>query len=474
MNVLFVTLDQFRGRCLSALGHPVVRTPGLDALAAEGVLFARHHGQASPCAPGRACLYTGTYQMNNRVVGNGTPLDDRFDNVARLARRAGHDPTLFGYTDQAVDPRTVDDPDDPRLATYEGVLPGFTVGLDLTRNQDPWLQWVAARGHHVPSTADAALRTEPERPADVGISAFLTDRFLEWLDQREEPWFAHLSYLRPHPPYAAPGRWSRAYRPDEVEPAVPAGPRDELHPLHRTMLDLDFVAAPTDEGELREIRAQYYGLIGAVDDELQRLWDALRERGQWDDTLVVVTADHGEQLGDQGLLHKFGWFEASYHVPCIVRDPRRPAGHGTVIDRYTEAVDVLPTIADALGVDVPLQCDGLPLTPFLDGDAPDRWRTATHWEFDWRFLSLYGRASGWPLDRRLERHNVAVRRTDDAAYVQFADGEALLYDLATDPTWRTPLVDAGRGWAEARGMLAWRAEHADRTHTGTLIGPPTG
>ena len=95
-NVLLITLDQFRGDCLSAAGHPVVRTPGLDRLAAHGVSFRRHYSQAAPCSPGRAALYTGTYQFNNRVVANGTPLDGRFDNVALAARRGGYQPVLFG------------------------------------------------------------------------------------------------------------------------------------------------------------------------------------------------------------------------------------------------------------------------------------------------------------------------------------------------------------------------------------------
>jgi len=88
VNLLLVTLDQFRGECLSIAGHRVVRTPNLDRLASSGVLLKRHYSQAAPCSPGRACLYTGTYQMNNRVVANGTPLDDRLDNIARAARRA--------------------------------------------------------------------------------------------------------------------------------------------------------------------------------------------------------------------------------------------------------------------------------------------------------------------------------------------------------------------------------------------------
>ncbi|MSY18826.1 MAG: sulfatase-like hydrolase/transferase, partial [Actinobacteria bacterium] len=96
MNVLLITLDQFRGDCLSAAGHPLVRTPHLDELARNGVRLNRHYSQAAPCGPGRASLYTGMYQMNNRVVANGTPLDARFDNVARAARRHGYEPALFG------------------------------------------------------------------------------------------------------------------------------------------------------------------------------------------------------------------------------------------------------------------------------------------------------------------------------------------------------------------------------------------
>ena len=146
-NILFVTLDQFRGDCLSAAGHPVVRTPNLDRLAASGVRLGRHYSQSTPCSPGRACLYTGTYQLNNRVVSNGTPLDDRFDNVARAARRAGYEPALWGYTDQGIDPRQADGPDDPRLDTYEGILPGFDVELGLPSHHRPWRRWLEELGY---------------------------------------------------------------------------------------------------------------------------------------------------------------------------------------------------------------------------------------------------------------------------------------------------------------------------------------
>ena len=95
-NVLFVTCDQWRGDSLSGVGHPVVRTPNVERLAKEGVLFSRHYAGAAPCSPARACIYTGLYQMNNRVCRNGTPLDTRHDNIALAARRAGY--TRAGFS----------------------------------------------------------------------------------------------------------------------------------------------------------------------------------------------------------------------------------------------------------------------------------------------------------------------------------------------------------------------------------------
>ena len=183
VNVLLITLDQFRGDCLSVAGHPLVRTPNLDALAADGVRLSRHYSQAAPCSPGRAALYTGMYQMNNRVVANGTPLDARFDNVALAARRAGYAPALFGYTDQAVDPREATGPDDPRMQAYTGVLPGFDGVLALDDDQVQWREWLVSLGYTDAGSSHLALASEPERPAEHGVSAFVTDTAFEWFER---------------------------------------------------------------------------------------------------------------------------------------------------------------------------------------------------------------------------------------------------------------------------------------------------
>ncbi len=458
MNILLITLDQFRGDCLGCAGHPVVQTPNLDRLAREGVRLARHYSQSTPCGPGRASLYTGLYQMNHRVVANGAPLDAGLDNIAWAARRAGYEPTLFGYTDQAVDPRETTGSDDPRLQSYEGVLPGFAVGCHLPMGAPTaWLDWLRARGHAVGDDPDAALAGEPDRPADHSMAALLTERLLGWMARQTGPWFAHLSHLRPHPPFGAAGDYARMYDPADVgQPIAPAAKR---HPLHDLLMANPHLRVPEDPSAMR---AQYYGMISEVDAQLGRVWAALEASGQWDDTFILVTADHGEQLGDHGLIQKAGWFEESHHVLGLVRDPRHPERQGAVVETFTENVDVLPTLAEVMGVET--RTDGVSLLPWLAGsEAP---RGAAHWEFDWRF-PLIGRLP--PGDRRLETMNLAVLRTIEAAYVQFADGSWLAFNLAADPTWRTALTDPARVLPLAQQMLAWRAQHTDRTLTGFLV-----
>jgi arylsulfatase A-like enzyme len=470
VNVLFVTLDQFRADAMGVAGHALVRTPTLDALADCSVRFANHYSQAAPCSPGRAALYTGTYQMNNRVVANGTPLADRFDNVARVARRSGYDPTLFGYTDIGIDPMQAEGPNDPRLDAYDGLLPGFVEGLRLPEDQGPWLEWLAELGYDVPTSWIDALRGEPDRPAEHSHSAFLTDRVLQWLADQGSGWFAHVSYLRPHSPYAAAGEYSSLYDPDDVQ--LPIAPSASRHPLHDAALGLSHVAAPTDEAAMRRLKAQYYGMVTEVDFQLGRVLDAIRARGEWDVTAVVVTADHGEQLGDHGLLEKLAYFEESYHIPLLVRDPRHAEAHGRVVTAFTENVDVLPTVCGLLDAEVPSQVDGLPLSAFLQGDGePPWWRDAAHWEWDWRYLFIGAGPSGWPLDRRLERQNLAVVRTATHAYVHFGDGSWRCFDLESDPTWRTETEDPAVVLGLVQSLASWRQEHLDRTYTSMLLTP---
>ncbi|HWS45145.1 MAG TPA: alkaline phosphatase family protein [Acidimicrobiia bacterium] len=483
INVVLVTADQWRGDCLGSAAHPVVRTPHLDALAQAGVSFRRHFAQAAPCGPSRASLYTGMYLMNHRSVLNGTPLDARHDNVALVARRLGYEPALFGYTDTSIDPRTCP-PDDPRLQRYEGVLPGFDPVCHLPEGEPrAWLDWLCAEGLDVPDdwrtfTDGPAPETRWRTQYDAAHSqtAFLTDRFLEWAGaQGSRPWFAHVSYLRPHPPFLAPAPYDTMFPPSLVPVPVRAPTRaaeGAQHPLLGIMIDHPLLRSPDDAQEQRELQAVYYGMLAEVDEQFGRILAWLDETGATDRTLVVFTSDHGETLGDHWILHKLGWFDASYHVPLIVRGPDVVAGRR--VDSFTEHVDVLPTICELLGAGVPLQCDGRALTPWLRGEAPDDWRTEAHFEFDFRDpdSALLEEVFGVTM----EECSLAVLRDDHGKYVQFAGHPALppiFFDLYTDPAQlrnvATEPAYATRVLAYAQRMLAWRMRHAERTLTGMKL-----
>ena len=488
-NVLLITCDQWRGDSLSVVGHPVVRTPNADALAAEGVLFRRHYGGAAPCSPARACLYTGLYQMNNRVCRNGSPLDARHGNIALAARALGYNPTLFGYTDVAPDPRHLP-PKDPLLKSYEGVLPGFTVRQALPEHQKQWLSWLAARGVDSPAgfpdihrpaqgVGKTVTNAPPVYSADQSPSAFLAGEFIRWLGEQDASWFAHLSFLSPHPPFIVPEPYNTLYDPaDGPSFARRNGWREETaaHPYLdyaiRKQKKSDFLPGMKgkmrdfDEGEFRAVRALYWGMISEMDAQLGRIWDAVKAKGAWNDTIVILTSDHAEMMGDHFMLGKGGFFDQSYHIPLIVRDPGRRKAVGRQIDRFTEAVDIMPTLLELLGATPPAHLDGRSLASFLDGKSPVAWRDAAHWEFDFR--SIENGAAEKHFGLRPQQCNLAVFRMERFKYVHFGGAlPPLLYDLDADPGELDNLADDPAFLPVrlelAERLLAWRAEHLDQS-----------
>ena len=504
LNVLFITADQWRGDCLSALGHPCLRTPHLDALAESGVLFTRHYSQASPCSPGRTSLYTGLYLHNHRVVANGTPLDARHTNVALEARRLGYEPQLFGYTDTAVDPRSRAPGDPDLLRTYGGVLPGMTPVVPMDDDQWPWRRHLARRGYEVP--ADAARLFAPGHddrapgqaisaaasayPLEDGITGFLTEKVIEHLSAKgQEPWFVHVSYLAPHPPFIASAPFNAMYDPDEVPmPVRAATPEEEArqHPYlawhlhHQRDSGIAWDFCPRDnlalgEHDIRQARANYYGMMSEVDAQIGRLLEFLRASGADAHTLVVFTSDHGEHLGDHWQFSKFCYFDQAFHVPLIVRDPRACAspGRGRQVGAFTENVDVMPTILEAIGREVPPQCDGESLAPFLAGDSPSGWRREAHFAFDFRFVLEEPGAETLGLEP--DQCTLYALRGERYKYVHFTALPALFFDLQEDPA---EFVDrAGdpacreRVLEHAQKMLSWRMNHDERLLANTLLTP---
>lgn len=485
LNVLLITADQWRGEATGYAGHPLVRTPNIDLLAGEGVAFLNHYAPAAPCSPARACLYTGLYQMNNRVCRNGSPLASRFDNIALAARRAGYDPQLFGYTDIAPDPAVLH-PNDPALTTYEGVLPGFTARRLLPEHEKPYLSWLRLQGIeseswiHLPRAAPP----EPVSPAppiygkDQTQTAFLTDEFVRWLGEQDKPWFAHLSFLRPHPPFIVPQPYNTMYAPADVGEFRRAATPDAeaaIHPLLRFALSAtpkgSFVPGAQGlvrdftDADFRQIKAIYFGMISEVDAQLGCVFQALRDHGDWDDTLIVFTSDHAEMMGDHWYLGKGGFFDESQHIPLVIRDPRQPRQYGRRVQAFTEAVDIYPTVLEAIGAAPAHQPDGRALTPFVEGHGPGAWRDAVHWEFDFREVARQT-TEGW-FGLRSNQLNLAVIRTEKWKYVHFAALPPLLFDMQADPACQHDLANDPAHLevrlAMAEKLLAWRAEHLDQT-----------
>jgi arylsulfatase A-like enzyme len=229
------------------------------------------------------------------------------------------------------------------------------------------------------------------------------------------------------------------------------------------------------EAEIAQMRATYCGLLSEVDDHLGRVFAYLKATGQWDDTLIVFTCDHGEQLGDHHLLGKIGYFDESYRIPMIVRDPRREANatRGTIVEKFTETIDTMPTILEWLGLPVPRQCDGRSLLPFCEGAAPADWRTEAHYEFDFRdlYYSQPESAIGVPMDKC----SLAVVQDENFKYVHFAALPPLFFDLKADPGQFVNRAGdpayAGRLVEYAQKMLDWRLGYADRTLTGYRATP---
>lgn len=495
-NLLLITLDQFRADCLGVAGHPVVRTPHLDRLASEGVRFTHHFSNCAPCAPGRASLLTGLWQMNHRVTSNGAPLADHLPMLPRLLREHGYDPTLFGYSDTALDPSTLA-ADDPRRTSYEQPMSGFSTGLLLDDDIGPWIEWLAEQGYDVPH--DHRSIYEPADvpvPADRGAtwrpavyaaehseSAFMTTTALEWLGRPgrdDEAWCAHLSYLRPHPPYLAPAPYHDMFDPADVPAAVRhATPEDEaaVHPFLTGALTV--VPSPLDELDQRQLRATYYGMVAEVDAQVGRLLDGLDELGMRDDTVVVLTSDHGEQLGDHWLIEKLGFFDQSYRIPLIVRWPGMGGRAGRTVDAFTENADIAPTLLDLAGAPLPDFCDGASLRPFLDDDlegdaAPEGWRDAVQFEFDFRdpgsdlIEQVYG--------LRQDQCAISVLRGRSTKFVQFSGGLAPLYfDLDDDPDELVDLAgDVSRApelFEHAARLLSLRMEHTDPRLANTRATP---
>lgn len=486
-NVLFITVDQWRGDCLGVAGHPLVQTPTLDRLSNEGVRFANHYSQCAPCGPSRASIHTGTYLHTHRSVYNGTPLEDRFTNMARHFRAGGYDPTLFGYTDTTLDPATLT-PDDPRLCTYEEVLPGYTVGTYPGETAGDWLNWLESKGVDVTggqwevrssqsgypgSDGRGSTFPPPRFSAEQTEAAFLVERIIEHANNSDDGWFVHGSFLSPHPPFAVPEPYNSMFDPADVEKPKRASSVQEEGKIHPFVeLALSFLSSPSDELEQRQTQATYYAMMAEVDAQIDRLLASLDSSGNLENTTVIITSDHGEQMGDHWLTEKLGFYDQSFHIPLIVW--RKGGFDAPTVEAFTENVDLFPTISEIAGLEIPVQCQGNSLVPFLSGATPDGWRTEVHWEFDFRGV-VGGQTGAKGLGLSLEQCCLAVVRDERGKYVHFPGLPPVYFDLVEDPHEMVNLAnDPTRSTdvlSYAQRLIDWQLTSVDQSYANLLASP---
>lgn len=477
-NILLYVADQWRGDTLGIVGHPCVQTPNIDAFAADSVTFARHHCQALPCGPSRASMLTGLYLHNHRVVSNGTPLSASLPNIAQLLREDGYRPALFGYTDTPLDPIVSD-----RTNLDEWICPGFTAVAPFlfADGFSGWAAELAAKGYLLPEdprkiwnpsdedytpTKNSLLAPSRISAGDTD-TAWLTERLLVYMDaMAERPWFAHFNCLKPHPPLFAPRPYDtlhnpadiplpeRALRPDEIAVQHPWLAYElEAQESRRTEYPSEKSSfAEYDDWDARRLRVAYYGNCSEIDAQFGRVIDRLKSTGAYDQTLIIFCSDHGEQLGENGFWGRRGPYDGNFHVPMIVRDPREEADRvrGSQIHSFTEHVDLLPTILDALEMSFGENYDGHSLVPFLHGEAISiPWRETTHFAYDFRDLS--GQSTETALGLTSDECNFRAIRGERWKYAEFPTLPPLLFDvkndpnetmnLASDPSYRTILEE---------------------------------
>jgi arylsulfatase A-like enzyme len=476
-NVLFILADQFRADCLGIDGHPVVQTPNLDALAREGTRFSKAFVQTSPCGPSRMSIFTSRYLCSTRAVDNQTPFAEAQENLAFYIREGGYKPALMGYNDYAVDPRILP-PDDPRTYTpnYDNFLPGFDVALDHEYDSQEYFQMLREKGYpeellsheaiHKPNVPTEGpgdhlpIRYPAHYTAEDSEGRFITNVAIDHIvDRKAEGWMLSLNYIKPHPPRICATPYNEMYDPEKMP--SPNRLETDLQSDHPYLKHVHRKPELIPDLDLTETRANYYGMITELDACLGILFQALKDSGQWDNTLIVFSSDHGEYLGDHYLTGKGGFYDETMRVPLIIRDPSAEADHtrGSKLESFVESIDIAPTILEVLDLPIPGRFQGTSLLGQVRGSSNALLRSEIHYEKDFRNAGTGSHPHQCLL---------WVIRDDNYKYVQFADETIppLLYDLASDPGEHTNVADDPNQrdtiLAYCQKLLRWRMTNEDQ------------
>lgn len=421
-NIILMTTDQHRGDCLGIEGHPVVQTPNLDWLARTGTRFRRAYSECPSCIPARRSLMSGQSPAAHGMVGmTSVPWDPPYTLAGELGR-AGYQTQLVGKLHFSP-PRKRYGFDHMQLAD------GAHHATGPTAAPNDYTEWLTATtdiktvepgvAHGV--AANGWVGRPSHLPEHLTHTFWCITKAMEFLEKRdpEAPFFLNISFIDPHPPLTPPAfYYDRYINMDLPSPVV--GDWAPQFDAPEKGLDIIGSRVSVDEQTMKQARAGYYGLINHVDDQVGRLVDYLRRHRLLDDTMIVFTSDHGEMLGDHNMYRKTYPYEASARVPFFVRPA---AGMDclpeTVSERPVGLQDVLPTLLNAAGTDIPKEVTGSSLLPLMRNASDVTWRDALHGEHAGHYD--YAEGAHYLVDERFK-------------YIWFSQtGREQLFDLDSDP-----------------------------------------
>jgi len=405
MNVIFIITDQQRADSLGCAGNPILKTPNLDRLASEGVRFTKAYVANPICMPNRASIMTGQYP-NMCVRSSNVNLDSvSSPTFSETLRKEGYVTKAIGKMHfnswlKLVDgsksleqrsswinkkerkkllenfPKPWNGFDDVELLLLHGDL---CVGHYSEWLEERAPQYAEMINQKMSTFLDHTYR-ESFLPEEYYPTTYCTERAIDFLekyargDHGDKPFLLKVSYPDPHHPCTPPGRWGDMYNPDDIE--LPRsfndkenikkhkyiGPRSDLPRLRKMAF------RTTTEEEARNFTAKTYGMVSMIDDSVGQILAALEKLGMADNTMIVYTSDHGDMLGDHGMILK-GWmpFNGLFNVPLIWRVPG-VTKTGTISESLVSAIDLAPTILNLSNIDknqIPLDMQGIDITPIL-------------------------------------------------------------------------------------------------------------
>jgi arylsulfatase A-like enzyme len=427
-NILWICTDQQRFDTIGALGNPHVITPNIDTLVRQGSALERAYCQSPICTPSRSSFLTGVYPSTARANRNG---NDAFSGAYPLVTRILAD---NGYTCANIGKLHLSS---PFRRAERRADDGYEVFEYSHAPRDDWAEghayadWVREQRHTL-----SELQRQPEGiPAELHQTTWATDRAIDFMGARTaNPWLLTLNIYDPHPPFNPPEDYRSLFDPanmpgphfkdSDLAAQARLGSIDfQSRPMSPEALDIhDPVRSSANHRNAHYLQAAYYAMIKLIDDNIGRLLEALEALGLTDNTVVIFTSDHGETLGDHGLIEKgCRFYEGLVRVPLIWRWP----GHvraDTRSDALVELLDLAPTLLDFAGIDVPAYMQGCSLRPLLEG------RTAAYQE------KTYVRSEYYDALDLPDASRATMIRTDRYKLVVYhGHGIGELFDLDRDP-----------------------------------------